>query len=111
MSKNDRFKERLSGINDGSKIENKKEVIQQIIHQEEETPDFSKIAEELALRHEEEKHSLNDGYVKDTIYIQEDIYKAFNALCVKRGDKKQFINEALAEYVAKRYKEISSERQ
>lgn len=107
MSKNDRFKERLSGINDGSKIENKKEVIQKIIHQEEETPDFSKIAEELAQRHEEEKHSLNDAHVKDTIYIQEDIYKAFNSLCVKRGDKKQFVNEALADFIVKKYKEIN----
>ena len=111
MSKNDRFKEKLSGINDGVKIENKKEVIQKIIHQEEETPDFSKIAEELAQRHEEEKHSLNDGYQKMTIYVEENIAKAFNALCVKRGDQKQFINEALAEYVSKKYKEISAERQ
>lgn len=111
MSKNDRFKDRLNGINDGSGIQHKKEVIQQIIHQEEEQPDFSKIAEELAQRHEEEKHSLNDGFQKDTIYIQEDIYKAFNSLCVKRGDKKQFVNEALADFIKKRYKEIQAEKE
>ena len=106
MSKNERFKNRLQGINDGSEIKKKKEVIQQIIHQEEERPDFEKIAEELQQRHEGEKRSLNTGYIKDTIYIQEDVYKAFNALCTERGLKKQYVNEALADFVQKKYREI-----
>ena len=107
---NKRFQEKLNEISSSTKAPHKKEVIQQIIHQEEDKPDFEKIAEELARRHEEEKHSLNQGYTKDTIYIQDDIYKAFNALCVKRGDKKEFVNIALADFVEKRYKELKAEK-
>lgn len=107
MSKNNKWHQKLQEINTGvSKPEHKKEVIQQIVHQEENKPDFEKIAEELAQRHEEEKRSLNTGFIKDTIYIQEDIYKAFNALCTERGMKKQYVNEALAEFVQKKYREI-----
>ena len=74
--------------------------------QEQEAPDFAKIAEELQQRHEQEKRSLNDRYIKDTIYIEENIYKAFNALCTERGMKKQLVNEALADFVQKKYREL-----
>lgn len=107
MSKNSKWQQKLQEINQvGNKPEHKREVIQQIVHQEEDKPDFEKIAEELAQRHEEEKRSLNQGFVKDTIYIQEDVYKAFNALCTERGMKKQYVNEALALFIKKKYKEI-----
>lgn len=71
------------------------------------TDNFSKIAEELKQRKaEEENKSKNDDHVKDTIYIQRDIYEAFQALCIKQGDKKKFINEALKDYIIKRYNQL-----
>ncbi len=83
-----------------------KKVIGGILHQEAEKPDFAKIASELKERHEKEKRSLNDGYVKDTIYIEENLYKAFNALCTERGMKKTFVNEAIKDFVLKKHKEL-----
>ena len=104
-NKNDRIQNKLNEIG-AAKAPSKKEVIQQIIHQEEEKPDYEQIARELQERHEEEKRSLNDNHIKDTIYVQEDLYKAFNALCTERGLKKQYVNEAIADFVQKKYKEL-----
>lgn len=108
MSKNNKLQDRLAGLQQEKDTikSNPGKVISGIISQEQDTPDFAKIAEELQERHEQEKHSLNSGYIKDTIYIEENLYKAFNSLCLKRGDKKQMVNEALSEYVTKRYREL-----
>lgn len=87
---------------------NKKEVVNNIVTGEDSEVNFKEIANQLKERKENEAESLNDPnlYVKDTIYIEKDIYEAFNALCLKRGDKKQFTNEALRDYVKKKYKEL-----
>lgn len=85
----------------------KPEVVSRLAH-ESSGPDFAKIAEDLKRRHEEEKHSLNEGHVKMTIYVEENIAAAFNALCIKRGDQKKYLNEALADYVAKKYRELQN---
>lgn len=108
MSKSNDMKNRLDGLRkEKDTIKgNPGKVINGIISQEQETPDFAKIAEELQQRHEAEKRGLNDNYVKDTIYIEENIYKAFNALCTERGMKKQLVNEALADFVQKKYREL-----
>lgn len=114
MSKNNDMKNRLAGLQKEKEaiVGNPSKVINGIVNQEQEAPDFAKIAEELQKRHEEEAKSLNDPeeFVKDTIYIQKNIYIAFNSLCLKRGDKKQFVNQALADYIQKRYKEIQAEK-
>lgn len=108
MSKNNKLQDRLAGLQQEKETikGNSGKVISGIINQEQETPDFAKIAEELQQRHAEEARSLNDNYIKDTIYIEENIYKAFNALCTERGMKKQFVNEALADFVQKKYREL-----
>lgn len=108
MSKNNDFKNRLASLQkDKEAIKGSPgKVINGIINQEQESPDFAKIAEELQQRHEQEKRSLNENYIKDTIYIEENIYKAFNALCTERGMKKQLVNEALADFVQKKYREL-----
>lgn len=107
MSKNDEFKKKLDILQkEKMNTSNPSKVINGIISQEQESPDFAKIAEELQKRHEQEKRSLNDKYIKDTIYIEENIYKAFNALCTERGMKKQLVNEALSDFVQKKYREL-----
>lgn len=114
MSKNNNFKDRLESLQKDKETitGNPGKVISGIIKQEQATPDFAKIAEELQQRHAENAKSLNDPeeYIKDTIYIEKDIYTAFNSLCLKRGDKKKLVNEALALYVQKRYREIQAEK-
>lgn len=111
MSKNNDFKSRLANLEKDKEAikSNPGRVIGGIISQEQEAPDFAQIAEELQQRHAEEARSLNTGYVKDTIYIEENIYKAFNALCTERGMKKQLVNEALADFVQKKYRELQQD--
>lgn len=111
MSKINDFKSRLANLEkDKESIKsNPGSVIGGIISQEQEAPDFAQIAEELQQRHAEEARSLNTGYIKDTIYIEENIYKAFNALCTERGMKKQLVNEALADFVQKKYRELQQD--
>ena len=113
MSKN-KINDRLKRIAESkSRNEDKQhhaqaEMRNQMTERKDDTPDFSKIAEDLQRIHEEEKHSLNDGHVKMTIYVEENIAKAFYALCMKRGDQKKYLNQALADFVAKKYKELKS---
>lgn len=111
MSKNEELKKRLEEMkkNNGQKS-NAADMIGGIVSQEEEKTDFEKIAQELEERQKKEAISMNSDYVKDTLYIQKDLYKAFNALCIKRGDKKQHVNRAIAEYVQKEYKRIQKEK-
>ena len=111
MSKNNDFKSRLANLEKDKEAikSNPGRVIGGIISQEQEAPDFAQIAEELQQRHAEEARSLNTGYIKDTIYIEENIYRAFNALCTERGMKKQLVNEALADFVQKKYRELQQD--
>lgn len=111
MSNQNKLQERLNSLKNDSKTikeagKAKAEVIEGIINPEPES-DLKKIAEELQKANEKNKVSVNDNTVKDTIYIQEDIYRAIEALCVKRGDKKRHINAALADYVRKKHKELT----
>ena len=111
-----KINEKLKRISE-SKIQNgekqhhaQAEMRAHMTEQKDDTPDFAKMAEDLKKRHEEEAHSLNDAHQKMTIYVNEDIANAFNALCVKRGDQKKYINEALGDFVAKKYKELQTEK-
>lgn len=67
---------------------------------------FADIAAKLKERKAEESVGANDDYVKDTIYIRRDIFDAFNALCIKHGDKKKYANEAMSDFIMKKYKEL-----
>lgn len=81
-------------------------LVPKLLHQQEEQTDLSAIAEELKKRHEAEAVGENEGYIKDTIYIRADLYKAFQALCLKRGDKKKHANAAYEQYILNEYKKI-----
>ena len=109
MSNQNKLQEKLKQMQENTQQPDKKKVIQGIADPEVTEPDFAKMAEDLQARHEQKKHSVNDGYTKDTVYIRDDIYKAFNALVTKRGLKKELMNEALADFVIKKYREIQRE--
>ena len=112
MSKTNDMKDRLNKIKQeqGTIKGNPAKVIGGIINQEQETPDFAKIAEMLEARKQEEAKGENDNHIKDTIYVEETVYRSFNALCVRRGDKKKFVNEALADFVKKKIKELGIDK-
>lgn len=82
------------------------ELVGQLTHEDSVEPDFTKIAKELEERQAVEKKGENEGYVKMTIYVRQDIAKAFNALITKRGQQKEFTNQALSDFVAKKIKEL-----
>lgn len=80
--------------------------VEQLSHESDGERDFSDIAQKLEERKALEAKGENEGYVKMTIYIREDIAKSFNALITKRGQQKEFANQALKDFIEKKVKEL-----
>lgn len=113
MSQNDIIKDRLKAIAEQKKStdQNRPDVISSIVAGETADNKLKEIAEDLKKRKEQYNPKSKDGvfkdnYVKDTIYIEKDIYEAFNALCLEYGDKKRFANQALRDFVIKKHEEL-----
>ncbi len=86
------------------------QIVGQLTNESTGEPDFSDIAHKLNERKKREKKGENDGYTKLTIYIRDDIAAAFNALITKRGQQKEFANQALSDFVAKKIKELGLDK-
>lgn len=84
----------------------KVDLVSQLTHEDSGEPDFSEIAKKLEERKAQEAKGENEGYVKMTIYIREDIAASFNALITKRGQQKEFANQAFKDFVAKKIREL-----
>lgn len=82
------------------------DLVSQLTHESTGEPDFSEIAQKLKERNSDGKESVMAGAVKYTIYIDKDIAEAFAALCMKRGDQRRYANEALADFVKKKAREL-----
>lgn len=82
------------------------DLVEQLTHEDTGEPDFSEIAKKLEERKAQEAKGENDGYVKLTIYIEENLAKSFNALITKRGQQKAFANEAFRDFVIKKTREL-----
>lgn len=82
------------------------DLVAQLTHEEDGEPDFAELAKKLEARKAQEPMGENKGYVKMTIYIEEGIAKSFNALITKRGEQKAFANEAFADFIIKKSKEL-----
>ena len=82
------------------------DLVAQLTHEDTGNPDFTEIAKKLEERKAQEAKGENEGYVKMTIYIREDIADSFNALITKRGQQKAFANEAFADFILKKSKEL-----
>ena len=82
------------------------DLVAQLTHEDDGEPDFSEIAKKLEERKAQEAKGENEGYVKMTIYIREDIAASFNALITKRGQQKEFANQAFKDFVAKKIREL-----
>lgn len=93
-----------------AKEEDSPGLISQLTHEASGEPDFSEIAKKLEERKAQEAKGENDGFVKMTIYVREDVAQAFNALITKRGQQKEFVNIALADFVAKKIRELGLDK-
>lgn len=85
-------------------------LISQLTHESSGEPDFAEIARRLEERKAQEAKGENEGYVKMTIYIREDIAASFNALITKRGQQKEFANQAFKDFVAKKIRELGLDK-
>lgn len=81
-------------------------LVSQLTHEDNGEPDFSEIAKKLQERKEQEAKGENEDHVKLTIYVRKDIYDSFNALITKRGQQKQFVNQALSDFIQKKAREL-----
>ena len=82
------------------------ELIGQLTHENDGSPDFTEIAKKLEERKAQEAKGENEGHVKMTIYIRKDIADSFNALITKRGQQKEFANQAFSDFVQKKAREL-----
>ena len=82
------------------------DLVDQLAHEDAGEPDFAEIAKKLEERKALEAKGENEGHVKLTIYIKKEIADSFNALITKRGQQKAFANEAFADFVIKKSKEL-----
>ena len=82
------------------------DLVDQLTHEDVGEPDFTELAQKLEERKAQEAKGENEGYVKMTIYIEENLAKSFNALITKRGQQKAFANEAFKDFVIKKSKEL-----
>lgn len=82
------------------------DLVSQLTHETDGAPDFSAIAEKLEERKAQEAKGENEGHVKMTIYVREDIARSFNALVTKRGQQKAFVNQALSDFIQKKSREL-----
>lgn len=112
MSKNETAAERLARMKKDREAAMAKEsseptkLVEQLTHNSDGEPDFSELAKKLKKRQDKEKKSALTGAVKYTIYIDEDVAEAFQALCLKRGDQRRFANEAFVDFVKKKAREL-----
>ena len=103
MSQNNDFMNQLGELGKNKEeIKKKAYTIDDVTKDEPQEIDFEAIAAELE-EQVEEHESLNSGHVKTTLYIEESVWKAFNALTRGRGEKKSGANEALSDWVVKEY--------
>lgn len=84
----------------------KEDLVNQLAHENDGKPDFSELAQKLQERQEREAKGENEDHVKMTMYIRKDIFDAFNALITKRGQQKEFTNQALSDFIQKKAREL-----
>lgn len=81
-------------------------LVGQLTHEDDGEPDFAELARKLEERKAKEAKGENEDHVKLTIYIRKDIAEGFNALITKRGQQKEFANQAFADFILKKSKEL-----
>lgn len=102
----ERMKREKEAAQEASKEKPNADLVSTLHHEKDGEPDFSEIAKKLEERKAQEAKGENEGHVKMTIYVREDIARSFNALITKRGQQKEFVNQALSDYIQKKSREL-----
>lgn len=79
------------------------------VPKKQEETDLSEIVLKMKEAQHEQRTSLNDGYVRMTVYVRDDIMAGMKSLCPRQGQLKQRVNEALEEYIVKKAREMGVE--
>lgn len=90
-----------------SAVSDKAELVEELTHTSDGAPNFEEIARKLEAMKEGQEAGKNEGYVKMTIYVRQDIHAAFQALSQRRGQQKENYNQALADFVTKKSREMN----
>lgn len=98
--------ERMKREREAAKKAGDNQIVEQLTNESTGEPDFTEITKKLKERKKKETKGENEGYTKMTIYIRDDIAESFNALITKRGQQKEFANQALSDFVAKKIREL-----
>lgn len=101
-----RMKREKEAAQEANQEQHKADLVGQLTHEADGTPDFTEIAKKLEARKAQEAKGENEGFVKMTIYIREDIANSFNALITKRGQQKEYANQAFADFIQKKSREL-----
>lgn len=98
--------ERLERVKREKEATKSHDLVSQLTHESTGETNLEEIARKLKARQAAEKKSAMTGAVKYTIYVDEDVATAFQALCLERGDQRRYVNQALREFVEKKAKEL-----
>ena len=101
-----RMKREKEAAQEANQDKQQPDLVGQLTHEADGEPDFSDLAKKLELRKAQEAKGENEGHTKMTIYVRDDIYRSFNALITKRGQQKQFINQALSDFIQKKSRDL-----
>jgi hypothetical protein len=101
-----RMKKEKAAAHTASKDQKKNDLVGQLTHENDGSTDFSEIAQKLENIKAHTAKGENEGHVKMTIYVREDIARSFNALITKRGQQKAFVNQALSDFIQKKSIEL-----
>ena len=113
MSEKETVQERLARMKQeaaGTTAKESTDLVSQLTHEGSGAPDFAEIAKKLEERKEQEPKGENVDHVKMTIYVREDLAQSFSALCTKRGQQKEFINQAIADFILKKARELGIDK-
>lgn len=89
-----------------AKAQTKTDLVTQLTHETDGAPDFSDLATKLEARKAQEARGENEGHVKMTIYVEENLARSFKALITRRGQQKEFVNQAMRDFVQKKAREL-----
>lgn len=104
MSQNNDFMNQLGELGKNKEeVKKKAYTIDDVVKDEPQEVDFAAIVAELEQQEEEEQPGANEGFVKTTLYLEENVFKAFQHLTTGRGEKKKAANEAISDWVLKEY--------
>lgn len=81
-------------------------LVAHLTHETTGEPDFAEIARQLEERRSQEPQEENMEVVKMTTYIRKDLYDGYMAICTRHGDKKNYMNEAIADLLLKKSREL-----